>query len=203
MMDEKSIYADFQRYQDLSGDDREALLVRWRAWSSQQLQETLDRLGRNRHSVNLQIGTGRNPLVGWINSDVAPQNPTSVFLDAKQPMPISSATVDSIFSEHMLEHLTLEEGKGFLAECRRVLRPGGIIRVSTPNLSQIVSLWFDSGEGIDQYLDWAIMWNRLPSHENRRCIVINNFMRAWGHKFIYDKPTLLFVLGTSGFRNIV
>ena len=48
------------------------------------------------------------------------------------------ADVASIYAEHFLEHLALDDGLAFLAECRRVLRPDGILRLSTPNLDWVL-----------------------------------------------------------------
>src|SRR5439155_26459636 len=36
--------------------------------------------------------------------------------------------------EHLLEHLTLDEGRAFLSDCRRLLMPGRIMRVAMPSL---------------------------------------------------------------------
>ena len=46
-------------------------------------------------------------------------------------LPVATATVDVVVSLQVIEHLWEQER--FLAECRRVLRPGGTLIVSTPN----------------------------------------------------------------------
>ena len=46
-------------------------------------------------------------------------------------LPIRSATVDVVANFQVIEHLWDQEG--FLAECFRVLRPGGLLLVTTPN----------------------------------------------------------------------
>jgi SAM-dependent methyltransferase len=46
-------------------------------------------------------------------------------------LPVGSGTVDVVVSLQVVEHLW--EQDRFLAECRRVLRPGGTLIVSTPN----------------------------------------------------------------------
>lgn len=42
-------------------------------------------------------------------------------------------SIDFIFSEHFLHHLFLDDAMEILAECRRVLRPGGVIRTVVPD----------------------------------------------------------------------
>ena len=46
-------------------------------------------------------------------------------------LPVRSGRVDVVASFQVLEHLWDQEG--FLGECRRVLRPGGLLLVTTPN----------------------------------------------------------------------
>jgi len=90
----------------------------------------------------LQIGAGRAPLEGWLNSDLHPRRKNIIFLDASAPLPFPDGAFDYIFSEHMIEHLSRDQGSHMLRECFRILKPGGKIRLSTPNLEAILRLYF-------------------------------------------------------------
>ena len=58
------------------------------------------------HSIcSLQIGTGENPLPGWLNTDLEPTSSTVIFLDALAKFPFEDQVFDYIFSEHMIEHI--------------------------------------------------------------------------------------------------
>jgi SAM-dependent methyltransferase len=46
-------------------------------------------------------------------------------------LPVRSGAVDVVANFQVIEHLW--DQVGFLAECRRVLRPGGILLITTPN----------------------------------------------------------------------
>jgi SAM-dependent methyltransferase len=46
-------------------------------------------------------------------------------------LPIQDETVDVVVNFQVIEHLW--DQVGFLAECRRVLRPGGLLLITTPN----------------------------------------------------------------------
>ena len=53
-----------------------------------------------------------------------------------------------VFAEHLLEHLTPDQAVGWLGEVRRVLKPGGLMRVTTPDLLPATSraTWTREGE---------------------------------------------------------
>lgn len=152
----------------------------------------------------LQIGAQCNVLKGWLNTDLNPKLNEVVFLDATKTFPFESATFDYIFCEHLIEHLTYHEGLFMLRECHRVLKPGGKIRIATPNLEILIGLYRSEKSDIQQqYIHW-IMNKFLPEirvpHET---FVINNAFRCWGHQFIYDRVILQHVLEEVAFYDIV
>lgn len=57
----------------------------------------------------------------------------AVRLDAGAPLPFRSGTLDGILAGELIEHLF--DTRLLLAECFRVLRPGGILVLTTPNLA--------------------------------------------------------------------
>ena len=62
--------------------------------------------------------------------------------DVRAGLPFDDGVVDLIFSCHMLEHLSYDEGAQLLRECSRVLKPGGVIRILVPNAGQLVHMGF-------------------------------------------------------------
>ena len=81
----------------------------------------------------VNTGCGYNPTPGWINLDVN-SSPGIHYWDCRRGLPFSDNAVAAIYSEHMFEHFDLEtEAKPFLQECRRCLRPGGVIRLVVPD----------------------------------------------------------------------
>jgi SAM-dependent methyltransferase len=59
--------------------------------------------------------------------------------DVEEPFPIADASLDWCYSEHLIEHLTSEQGISWLADMRRLLKPGGFVRISTPDLRKYAS----------------------------------------------------------------
>lgn len=66
--------------------------------------------------------------------------------DLRKGLPFDTDTVDYIYAGQVIEHLNpLYEVPQFLAECRRVLKPGGLARISTPDLDLLLAS-YQSGD---------------------------------------------------------
>lgn len=158
---------------------------------------------QNHEIRKLHLGCGYNELEGWLNTDLKPTSDKIAHLNATLPFPFSDGQFDYVFSEHMIEHITYPQGSRMLAECFRVLRPGGKIRVSTPDLQFVIDLHREDRNDLqERYLRFATerYLDSPPSAES--AFVINHFVRAWHHEFIYDKKTLRMSLGNAGFTDL-
>ena len=147
----------------------------------------------------LQLGAGDHPQSGWLNTDLHDYGIGNVYLDVRKRFPLPDASFDAVFSEHMLEHLTYAEGQHCLRECRRVLRPGGRLRVATPSLERLAALYAGNQP---RYVEWAVQTLQPELSAPLPGAVINNFFRSWGHRFIYDPDTLRHALREAGFVEI-
>jgi predicted SAM-dependent methyltransferase len=157
------------------------------------------------HDVRkLHLGAGENLLPGWLNTDLHDYGRSDlVYLDATRPFPLPDASFDLVFSEHMLEHLTYAEGQACLRECARVLRPNGRVRIATPSLQRLARLYADELSDVQrQYLTWATESFIPEAGAALPGFVLNNFVRAWGHRFVYDRDTLAQALQAAGFEEI-
>jgi predicted SAM-dependent methyltransferase len=54
--------------------------------------------------------------------------------DVAHSLPFADASVDFVFTSHLVEHLTRNQCVRFLREVNRVLRPQGVARIATPDL---------------------------------------------------------------------
>ena len=103
--------------------------------------------------AKLQLGAGPNNMPGWLNTDIEPA-PGQAYLDATKPFPMPDRTFNYITSEHVFEHLSYENGRRMLQECYRILKPGGRLRIATPDLSKFVSLFsLQQTPEMTKYLD--------------------------------------------------
>lgn len=142
--------------------------------------------------MKIHLGCGKNYIDGWHNVDLDSSLADS-HVDLRGTLPYGDASVDLIFNEHFLEHITRDESLFFLKECRRVLIPGGVFRVSTPDLRWLVAQYI--GGKIDEWSD--VQW--IPETS---CALLNEGMRSWGHQFLYDLPELMAILTQAGFSDV-
>ena len=179
------------------GPEAEAL-----ATFKERSQAIIDEYMREQPVKRLQIGAGSSRRDGWLNTDIEP-GAGLAYLDASRRFPFDDGTFHYIFSEHVIEHLTYDEGKVMIAEAYRVLAPGGKMRLSTPNLTRFIQLFDDNpSEEAKAYLRGKVEWHQWPQDANRAAIILNLQMSSWGHKFTYDVETLGGALTRAGFENV-
>jgi predicted SAM-dependent methyltransferase len=172
----------------------------WRAIRGSQIKVYL----RSHRIRKLQIGTSFTPLDGWLNTDLILEIPGVVYLDATRRFPFDDNTFDYIASEHMIEHIDYAGGLAMLHESFRVLKPGGKIRIATPDLRVITELCSSEKTDIqDEYID-TITNTLFPEVvECKDVFVVNNAFRFWGHQFLYDPETLKVALARCGFEDFI
>jgi predicted SAM-dependent methyltransferase len=79
-------------------------------------------------------GCGSHVLAGWINSDVKEGRGIDVSCDIRQGLPIDDDSIDYAVSVHALQELGYADLVPALMELRRVLKPGGVLRLALPDL---------------------------------------------------------------------
>lgn len=114
------------------------------------------------------LGAGPITFDGWFQTD-------KELLDVTSPEDWSilfkPESIDYLLSEHMLEHLSEDEGRIAATECYRYLKPGGLFRVAVP-------------DGFRR--DAAYVKEAAPPND--------------GHKVFYNVNTLTALLEGVGFR---
>lgn len=142
--------------------------------------------------TKLHLACGTNVLSQWANIDIL-NDPAIIRWNITNGLPARSGSIEYIFSEHFIEHVTHKQASTLLAECCRVLKTGGLLRISTPNLRVL----------IDQYmLGQTTEWADVHWHPRTPCQMLNEGFRLWGHQFVYDLEELEHLLLQAGFGTI-
>jgi predicted SAM-dependent methyltransferase len=152
---------------------------------------------RGRSDLRLNIGSSGEHVDGWINLDLL-RDPEGLCLrmDATEPWPFESGSAEAINSEHMIEHLERADAPVFFAEAFRVLRPGGVIRTSTPDLRGISEAYLAADPAV-------LEAHRAHGYTARNhADLLNNYVHMHGHLHIYDYETLALLLTEAGFDQV-
>jgi predicted SAM-dependent methyltransferase len=169
--------------------------------------QTIDRATIRQHfdesSVRkLHLGAGSNIVRGWLNSDIEPQS-GAIYLDSTGTYPFPDGSFQYIYAEHLIEHLSWEDGLKMLKECHRVLAPGGKLRIVTPNLRRH---FYVVENDKDAEVQKVIKANQLlfewPETPVAAVYDFNKSVREWGHQFIYEPQALRRTMEMAGFENI-
>ncbi|MFA6636943.1 MAG: methyltransferase domain-containing protein [Candidatus Omnitrophota bacterium] len=146
--------------------------------------------GKKDKNKKLHVGCGENNINGWINADLQ-SNIADIELDARKTFPFRKNSISYIYNEHFIEHLTKNEGVFFLSECYRILKPNGILRISTPNLRWLAMRYLNK--------ELIAIGGWKPKSP---CDMFNEAMKLWGHQYVYDEDQLTFALMNAGFKNV-
>jgi SAM-dependent methyltransferase len=154
------------------------------------------------HEVRkVHLGCGPVLLDGWLNADLRPRTADHIFIDVTEELPFADGSVDYIFTEHLIGDLTYPQAGVMLAECHRVLRSGGRLRISTPNLARLAELYDPNRSPLHtHYVEWAVREFAAWADAPLEGLVINNLFQE--HPFVYDPATLRHVLQRAGFTDI-
>ena len=152
-------------------------------------------LGQPLRRPRLHLGCGDHRLEGWINVDVAKTFAAGLLADAAKGLPFANGSVAFIHCEDLLEHLDFASGVAMLAECRRVLREGGVLRILTPDLRALVEKVYRDAD------PRQLAWCDRELSATGPCQAFNAHLRMNGeHRFVYDEEELTRVLRSVGFE---
>jgi predicted SAM-dependent methyltransferase len=163
-------------------------------------------INQKKDFVKIVVGAGNHPVKGWYNFDIRSRSPNVYYLDVTKKFPLNDKSVNLVLCEHLIEHLSFDEGQHMLNEIYRVLKDTGRIRISTPDLARVISLYGNErGNGIaGEYIQW--MSDFVPELKSRGRgsyqFIINNVFHNWGHQFLYDEELLSKCMEHIGYRSI-
>jgi len=155
-------------------------------------------------SNRLHLGCGWNEIPGWLNTDHIPVRDSIFKVDATKRLPFQDDSFEFIYTEHMIEHLQFDQFLFLLKECFRVLKKDGFIRISTPDLNFLIKLFISPHDDLHvNYMNWSTSKFIPYALSATPAFVINNYVRDWGHRFIYDFQALTTALAFSGFTKVM
>lgn len=89
----------------------------------------------------LNCGCGPCGIPGWINADRLVAAGVDLCCDLRTGLPIDEASIDYAVAIHVLQDLAWSEIPPALGELRRVLAPGGVLRLGLPDLERAIDAY--------------------------------------------------------------
>lgn len=126
-------------------------------------------------TIRLNLGAGKRALPGYRNIDIK---------DGRQAYPLTEyqdGTVDEVRAVHLLEHFPASLCMDVLREWVRVLKPGGVLRISVPDLEKVARRYID---GLPDNTQALLMGGQRDEHDYHKsvwdCELLTEAMTAVG-----------------------
>lgn len=143
--------------------------------------------------LRLHFGCGPVLMSDWVNLDI--DGHPDIFVDLTKGLPFRDSSASLVFSEHVIEHLSLEEASFCIKELARVLAKDGTVRIATVDLDHIISKYH--GDWEDQ------KWVSTDGKDiHTRAQMLNACFYRWGHRFIFNEEELRLLLISAGFTTV-
>lgn len=144
------------------------------------------------------VGAGSFSHPYWTNLDHATEHykgAQAQFIEhdlmSLKPFPVESGVGDAVYFSHVLEHVSDEAALKAVAEAYRVLKPGGVVRITGPN----ILLYWDAWNRRDRSF-----WYALESY--RRAGYLTGERITFPQLFLFEFATQLSTLSRMPWRKI-
>jgi predicted SAM-dependent methyltransferase len=92
----------------------------------------------------LNWGCNTDTPEGWINSDMKEGPGIDIRCDIREGLPIDADSLDYAVAIHALPEVPYPDLVPVLAELRRVLKPGGVLRLALPDLDKGIRAYLNN-----------------------------------------------------------
>lgn len=142
--------------------------------------------------MKLHLGCGKRDFPGFTNIDLADYPHIHYKRSADDLSPFENESVDLIYASHVLEYFPLAQVSKVLAEWRRVLKPGGILKLAVPDFENLTKAYLKFGDVLSVQGPVYGFFEIVSEGQN---ITLN-------HKALYDFKLLKKVLEENGFGGV-
>jgi predicted SAM-dependent methyltransferase len=142
----------------------------------------------SQNGLQLHLGCGKRHFPGFVHIDRDPYEHLDYQRDIKDLAIFQDKTVDLIYACHCFNYYDDDDARVALCEWRRVLKPGGRLRLAVPDFRGLVQFYVKSG-------------NLQPLKR-----LITGYYKGKDHvvyhRAVYDEASLTGVLRECGFSNV-
>ena len=147
----------------------------------------------------LHLGCGSKKLVGYIHVDLADYPHIDHKHDVKSLPMFGDDSIDLIYASHTLEYfdrccLTKDnsyEALDVLKEWRRILKPGGILRLAVPDFEKLIAVYMAYKDLEPKRGVLGPLYGHWPIPGTDKLV---------SHRTVYDEKSLTGILWRAGFK---
>lgn len=127
--------------------------------------------------MKLHLGCGPRHIPGFVHVDAQPA-PHVDIVGPVERLAIGDNSVSLIYASHVLEHFGRHAYKAVLKEWFRVLKPGGVLRLSVPDFAACAAIYYESGlvDGLTGLVG-LIVGGQRNEHDFHKMIFDEDFLR--------------------------
>jgi hypothetical protein len=114
----------------------------------------------------LEVGSGHRPLENYDHCDINASLPDLTYVCPMWAIPVEGGAYGEVKAVHVIEHAPRHKWLDTLKDWRRILAPGGMAHIDTPNLERNIRLW-NTGE-------WMRDFDILTPEEQTLCSIEGN-----------------------------
>ena len=108
--------------------------------------------------VKINLGSGHWKLEGWVNVDIDLESLPDVAANLSGGLPFATGAARLMHTEDFIDQLEIEKAAEFLRECHRILAPGGILRVLTPDMQKLTDLYLNDPKRLREMSASTCFW---------------------------------------------
>lgn len=151
--------------------------------------------------LRLNVGCGLFPLLYFTNLDSDPASPAEIHRDALEYLAeCVTGDYDEIYAGHFLEHLEKPDALTFLAECYRVLSPGGKLGIVVPDTYEICKRYVAGSNDAVEF-PGGTWWN-IAHLDTLNALFFYSVVQDTRHKWSWDVHTLADAMKGAGFERL-
>lgn len=133
--------------------------------------------------IKLHLGCGDYWFEGYLNIDINVYGGTDMLWDIRKGLPFQNEVVEIIEAYEVLEHFNRDEVFELLEDWKRVLIPGGTIKISVPDMDGLIE--------------------KYQTDKDEALKMIYGFVDHPNHKWGYTVDSLKEVFEQHGFKDVV
>ena len=184
------------------------LTLRYTKLHTHVLQKQSERLKIKR----LHVGCGNIYLSGWLNIAFEKREEYGKIKNKQDALylnynllkdwPFDEGSIEYIAASHFIEHLDLNSGIEFTKKCFRVLKYGGVLRLSCPDLELYAKNYVEGNKSFFEnslIKEWCCFKNAATPGE---IFIAKAYDSGGSHKWFYDFDSLRHILEAAGFEQV-